>query len=294
MAESKKSKSGIWALFAKLGPKTLTLLGKLAKLIKFTKVGLAAVTFAGYAAIYNWKFAVLLMVAVGWHESGHVWAMKQKGIKTKGFYFLPFIGGAAISEDKYKSYQDNFYVAIMGPVWGAILAFVCAGAYLITKIPMMAAATGFMCMINLFNLLPINPLDGGQIVRSISFSLSSKKGIKFLIISFILSVIAFLIIRSGLFVLITIVGGMELYYEYRRYKASEAYSKFKMIFDNTELMNQYPSSFASTDSAYPPPMSPYQVKINAVLYVSLIAILFTLLKLVQHLPGADLAASFLQ
>jgi len=292
MSENKKSKSGVWALLAKLGPKLLGLLGKLAKLIKFTKVGLAALTFAGYATIYNWKFAVLIMVAVGWHESGHVWAMKKKGLKTKGFYFLPFIGGAAIQEENYKTYQDNFYVSIMGPVWGAILAFICAGAYLITNISMLAAATGFMCMINLFNLLPINPLDGGQIVRSISFSLSSKKGINFLIISFILSIIAFILIQSGLFILITIVGGMELFFEYKKYKLAKAKEQYGLIFSNTDLENYFPSS--KIKYHYPDRMNSSQIKTNSLLYVGLIVILFTLLKTVEHLPGADLAASFLR
>lgn len=278
----KKSGSGIYALFAKLGPKLLTLLGKLGKLFKLTKVGLAAASFAGYAAVYNWKFAILLMVALGWHESGHVWAMKRKGIKTKGFYFLPFIGGAAIAEEKCKSYWDNFYIAIMGPVWGAILAYMCMCVYLVTHAPMWAAATGFMCTLNLFNLLPIMPLDGGQIVKSTVFSITNKIGLYFLGFSFILSLLCFHFIHSGLFVLITIVGALDLYFEYRRYKRK------------LEIPDTYDSK---TDTyqfeSYPDQMNKWQIKMAGSLYIGLIIILFSLLLSIKHLPGADMAANFL-
>lgn len=135
----KKSRIGIWALLGKLGGKVFSLFAKLLKGLKFTKVGLAGLSFAGYAAIFSWKFALLLMIAVGFHESGHVWAMKRSGMKTKGFYFLPFVGGAAIAEEEYKSYGQNVFISIMGPIWGALLAWVCGVVYWSTGNPMWAA-----------------------------------------------------------------------------------------------------------------------------------------------------------
>jgi hypothetical protein len=136
----KTSKVGIWALAGKLGGKLVAIFAKLLKGLKFTKLGLALATLSGYSAIYTWKFALLIMLAVGWHESGHVWAMKKMGFKTKGFYFLPFLGGVAVQEDEYKSYGQNVFVAMMGPIWGTVLAFLCAVGYWVTHNPMFAAA----------------------------------------------------------------------------------------------------------------------------------------------------------
>ena len=92
-------KAGLLTLAGKIFAKVLPVLVKSLKLLKFGKMGLAAASFAGYAILFSWKFALLLMIAVGWHESGHVWAMKKMGIKTKGFYFIPFVGGAAVANE---------------------------------------------------------------------------------------------------------------------------------------------------------------------------------------------------
>jgi len=56
MSTEKKTRAGLWALFAKLSSKLFSILAKLLKGLKFTKIGLAALSLAGYAAVYNWKF----------------------------------------------------------------------------------------------------------------------------------------------------------------------------------------------------------------------------------------------
>lgn len=293
MSNENKPKSGIWALFAKLGTKLFSILAKMLKALKFTKVGLAAVSFAGYAAIYSWKFALLLMVAVGFHESGHVWAMKKMGIKTKGFYFLPFIGGAAIAEEEYLSYGENAYVAIMGPVWGALMAWAAGSLYLVSGNPIWAAAAGWMAVINLFNLLPITPLDGGQLVRSIAFSIHKGLGMIFLTLSITAGFIIMWKLKIGLFALLLFVAGIELFFEVRR--------RVQMRKVKLGLMPKWklPSHLLDENSPdglkqYPNSMNKKQLALTCVGYVGTIALLVALLLLVKHVPGADLAANFLE
>jgi len=96
-----KSKGGILALFIKLGPKLLTLLAKMGKVFKVGKAALFVASFASYAYMFTWQFAAVLMFSLFVHESGHVWAMKRYGLKVKGIYFLPFIGGAAVTESEF-------------------------------------------------------------------------------------------------------------------------------------------------------------------------------------------------
>lgn len=293
MSDEKKPKAGIWALFAKLGTKMLSVFTKLIKSLKLVKVGLAAASLAGYAVIFSWKFGLLLMIAIGWHESGHVWAMKKTGMKTKGFYFLPFIGGAAIAEDEYKTYAQNAYISIMGPIWGAAMAWAAGGLYYWTHNPMWATAAAWMATLNLFNLLPITPLDGGQLVRSIAFSIHRTLGLFFLVVSLIAGAVVMWHFKIGLFVLLLVVGGLELFLELSR--------RFKMRKVQKGLLPKWklPSHMLDDSQpdglkAYPTSMKASQLAYTVLSYAGTIAILVLLLRLMAYIPGADLAAKFLE
>lgn len=293
MSKEKKSSAGLWALLAKLGSKLIGIATKLLKGLKFTKFGLAAITLAGYSAVYTWKFAVLLMVAIGFHESGHVWAMKKMGIKTKGFYFLPFIGGAAIAEEEYKTYGENAYIAIMGPVWGALLAGICAVAYYVTGTPWLAAAAAWMATLNIFNLLPITPLDGGQLMRSIAFSIHKTLGVVFLVLSMMFGMFIMFKLKIGLFALILFVGGLELFLELRK--------RFQLAkVKSGELPTwKLPASMLDESQPdglkrYPASMNVKQLFLTVGSYVGTIAVLVSILFMMEHVPGADLAKSFLE
>jgi Zn-dependent protease len=291
ISEEKKPKAGLWALLAKFGSKLGSVFIKLLKALKVAKIGLAAASFAGYAAIYSWKFALLLMISVGFHESGHVWAMKKMGIKTKGFYFLPFVGGAAIAEGSYKTYGENAFIAIMGPVWGCGLAWLSACVYWMTGIPLFAAAAGWMAMINLFNLLPVSPLDGGQLVRSIAFSIHQWVGLMFLVVSMALGVVIMWKFHIGLFALLLIVGGLEMVFEFR--------TRIKLWKVQQGTMDKHflPSSVMDANGnilPFPDAMNAKQIALTAVSFVATIAALVALLLMMKHLPGADIAANFLE
>jgi Zn-dependent protease len=293
MSTEKKTKTGLYALAFKLGTKLVSILVKFLKAIKLAKVGLAAASLVGYAALYNWKFGLLLMIAIGFHESGHVWAMKKMGIKTKGFYFLPFIGGAAIAEEEYKTYGENAYVAIMGPVWGLGLALLCAIAYWVTGIPMLAAASAWMATLNLFNLLPITPLDGGQLIRSVAFSIHKGLGIIFLAASMSAGLFIMWKLQIGLFALILFIGGIELFSEVRhrlnlaRVKAGTL-SKWRL--SDSMLDDEQPDGLRK----YPESMNAKKLVLTGLSYVCTIAVLVTILLLMKAVPGADLAANFLE
>lgn len=293
MSTEKKSKTGLWALFAKLGTKISGVLVKLLKGLKLTKVGLAALSLAGYSALWSWKFGLLLMIAVGFHESGHVWAMKKMGIKTKGFYFLPFIGGAAIAEEQYKTYGENAYIAIMGPVWGALMAWGAGALYWVTGNPMWAAAGAWMATLNLFNLLPITPLDGGQLVRAIAFSIHKNLGVLFLALSLLGAGIVMWKLHIGLFVLILAIGAAELFFEVRH--------RLRMARVRAGTLNKWLLPSDHLDSTqedglkrYPDSMNKKQLALTVVAYAGTIAVLIVLLFMMQGVPGADLAKQFLE
>lgn len=208
-----KSRVGPFALLAKLGPKLLSVLGKLVKVLKGGKVLMAGASFAAYAVLFSWKFALVLIASLIVHEYGHLWAMKRYKMKTKGIYLIPLLGAAAVSEDAFPSRKAEVVIALMGPLWGFGLALATFGVYLVTSNPLAAALAGWMGMINLFNLLPINPLDGGRVMKSIAYSVSSRLGLMFLIIGLIGCFALAWKFNFGLILFLLVIGSLELVME---------------------------------------------------------------------------------
>lgn len=202
--------AGLLAVFAKLAPKILS---TIIKFTKFGKAGLAVGTAATYAYLLTWQFALVIMISLFFHESGHIWAMKRCGLKTKGIYFIPFLGAAAVADDMFKSRRDESYIAIMGPVWGLALAIATFVVYIITGDAFFGAAAGWMAMVNLFNLLPINPLDGGRIMKSVAFSVGYGTGFTFLAIGAFASIILTFYFGILLFSILLLIGFLEAVYE---------------------------------------------------------------------------------
>ena len=212
-ARERRFGAGMLALLVKLGPKLFTGFVKFAKAVKLGKVGLAGASLGAYASIWTWQFAVVVVASIAFHEYGHVWAMKRRGMRTRGFYLLPFVGGAAVADSDFPSEGALAYVAIMGPVFGFVLAAFVGLMHELTGSPILAAMAGWMAAINLLNLLPVNPLDGGRITRAIAFSLHSWLGWSVLVASIVAAIVLSFRSRFGLFGLLAIIGLLELVFE---------------------------------------------------------------------------------
>jgi Zn-dependent protease len=245
-------------LLIKLGPKIFSVLVKLAKTAKVGKVALFGASMASYAYLWSWQFAAMIMLLLLIHESGHLWAMKQRGMKTKGIYFIPFIGGAAVAEEDFPTRGAEAYIAIMGPLWGFVLAAATAGVYYYTLNPLFAAAASWMAMVNLFNLLPIDPLDGGRIIKAAAFSLHSKLGVAFLILGLGAGVVLAVYVKAFLFVLLLVLGAIDLMVESR----------------NAERL---------------PKMSGSWTLASLAVYSLTVVVFWLMMSSMQHVPGADIA-----
>jgi putative peptide zinc metalloprotease protein len=150
----------------------LILLGiafKLLKTVKVFKVALVAASVAAYSVMFTLEFALALVGVLMFHEYGHVRAMKRFGIPTKGMYLIPFVGGMAIG-DKPRTQWESVYIAMMGPVFGLFLSSVFYVIFLITDSHFCGLVASTSALLNVFNLFPVHPLDGGQVVKAIVFS----------------------------------------------------------------------------------------------------------------------------
>lgn len=136
----------------------------------------------------------------------------------KGMYFIPLIGAAAVPEDDFESHYDEAYVAAMGPVFGLATAVACGVFYFLFSTPIAAAAAAWIAMINLFNLLPVKPLDGGRIVAALSFSISSSLGFVITFGALALATIGGVKFGLGIIYIIVPLGTIEMIGEYRSHK----------------------------------------------------------------------------
>jgi Zn-dependent protease len=142
---------------------------KLLKALNVIKVALLASSVAVYSVMFTFEFALALIAVLVFHEYGHLRAMKKFGIPTKGMYLIPFVGGLAVG-DKPKTQWQDVYISMMGPVFGLIMTLVFYIAYLITKSHFAGLVASTSALLNLFNLIPVYPLDGGRVVKALVFS----------------------------------------------------------------------------------------------------------------------------
>lgn len=149
---------------------------KLSKSAGAIKVALAGASFASWSLLTDWRFAAILIVIIVFHEYGHVRAMRACGIPTKGFYLIPFFGGVAIGE-RARSYWHEVYVSMMGPVFGLLMTGVALAGYWLLDSQLLGLVASYSALINLFNLLPIYPLDGGHVLKAVAVSASPKRSV---------------------------------------------------------------------------------------------------------------------
>jgi hypothetical protein len=97
---------------------------------------------------------------------------------VRGIYFVPFFGGAAVFDGVVKSHRDGVYISLNGPVWGTLLSCACLGVGAIPGAPPAFIAAGVWgALMNLFNLIPIFPLDGGRVLQALALSIGSGVGL---------------------------------------------------------------------------------------------------------------------
>ncbi|ASK64065.1 site-2 protease family protein [Virgibacillus phasianinus] len=167
-----KSNKGLWGWLAVIGVFLLTKAKWLLVLLKVGKFATLASMFISlwaYAVFYGWKFAIALVYLIFVHEMGHLVAAKMKRIPTSPAIFIPFLGAAiGIDPKKIKNAKTEFFVAYGGPLAGLISILPAIALYIITNDPYWALVIQLGALINLFNLFPVSPLDGGRIVSVLS------------------------------------------------------------------------------------------------------------------------------
>lgn len=193
----------------------LALAFKLFKSAKVIKVVLAGASMAAYSWLFSFEFAIALILCLVIHEYGHIRAMKRFGLQTKGIYLIPFLGGLAVSDSKLNTRWQNVVISIMGPTYGMLLSVIAFIAYEITGMELLAGLAVFNALLNIFNLLPILPLDGGHIIKSIGYSQNHLTGLIVCIAGAALGVYISYALGLTLLGILLAVGSLEIIMEWR-------------------------------------------------------------------------------
>ena len=156
--------AALLALLAKL--KAVLLL--LPKLKLFVSAGSMLVSIAAYSVVFGWPFAVGFVALLFVHELGHVIQLRREGIKASAPMFVPFLGAVISARSLGDNALAEARVGLAGPVLGSIGAAACVLVWHLTGNDFWRALafTGFF--LNLFNLLPVVPLDGGRAMAAMA------------------------------------------------------------------------------------------------------------------------------
>lgn len=134
----------------------------------FLTFGSMLVTIWTYSMFYGWKFAVGFVFLIFIHEMGHVLTSKRLGFTTSAPMFIPFVGAFINLKTLPKTSEQDAYIGIGGPMAGAISAMICFVIYYFTSSPLFLAFGYVASFLNLFNLLPVHPMDGGRVASVLS------------------------------------------------------------------------------------------------------------------------------
>ena len=183
-------------------------------------IGLLLLSLVIFAAIgllnAYWTSMLILVVVLFIHESGHWLGMKIFGYRDVQMFFIPFFGAAVSGKESNVSSARRAVVLLLGPAPGIVLGIVSGVAFIKFNQPLLLQFGITSLFINGFNLLPIYPLDGGQLMETLIFSRHPITEIVFKILAaFALAGLAFWLssIPLGILAVGTLIVTREAYFQ---------------------------------------------------------------------------------
>ena len=126
------------------------------------------VSVVAYGWLFGFTFAIGFVLLLLVHEMGHVIQLRREGIKASAPIFIPFLGAVIAAKSLGKDAAAEARVGLAGPILGSIATLVPLGIWLATGSEFWRALAYLGFFLNLFNLLPVVPLDGGRAMAALS------------------------------------------------------------------------------------------------------------------------------
>ena len=209
------------AILAKFGK--VSLLGGI-KVLKLGKVLPTLITMLGavwaYALLWGWWFAAGFVLLILVHELGHAVVMRAKGLRTSPIVFIPFVGAFIAIKDQFRDARTEAEVGYGGPAAGTLAASACFAIWLWTRHDLWLGLGYVGFFLNLFNLLPVSPLDGGRVVTAVS---------TWLWIAGLLAAGALGIVTgSPILLIVVVLGAVRAWSEFQRRRRGEGAEYFQL------------------------------------------------------------------
>jgi Zn-dependent protease len=213
--------AGAVVVLAKFAAKAKALLFLLPKIKLFTTSASMLVSIGAYALIWGWKFGVGFVLLLLVHEMGHVLQLRREGIKASAPMFIPFMGALVAMKELPKDAAAEARVGLAGPVLGSLGCLIPLGLYALTGDELFKALAFVGFFLNLFNLLPVLPLDGGRAMAALSPWVW--------LVGYALLIGATILYPNPIMLFVLLLGGMETFRRWRTRKSPEAreYNKVK-------------------------------------------------------------------
>jgi Zn-dependent protease len=203
--------AAIVALVAKFFAAIKGVLLLLPKAKVLTTAGTALVSVAAYSLWFGWTFAVGFVVLLFVHEMGHVIQLRREGIHASAPMFVPFLGAFIAAKSLGDNALAEARVGLAGPILGTVGAGACLLLAEATNSDLLRALAYFGFFLNLLNLIPVVPFDGGRAMAAMA------PAMWFVGLGALVALL--LIVGNPFLLLFVVLGALETY---RRWKARKS------------------------------------------------------------------------
>ncbi len=139
----------------------LAFIYKLKFLLLFASV---LITVIVYGLAFGWAFGAGIVLLILIHESGHVAAIKRRGMKASLPVLIPFLGAVIGLRQRPHDAREEAFIGIAGPVFGIAASFLSWWLFFLTRDSLFLVLASLGFFMHVFNLMPVVPLDGGRTV----------------------------------------------------------------------------------------------------------------------------------
>jgi len=172
------------------------------------------VSIAAYSLIWGWSFAAGFVILLLVHEMGHVIQLRREGIEASAPMFIPFFGAFVAAKSMGDDAGAEARVGLAGPVLGSLACLVPLAIWQATGNEYWQALAFVGFFLNLFNLLPVLPLDGGRAMAALSPWVWYAGYAALVALTFVFP--------NPVMILILLLGGMETWHRFKNRNTPEA------------------------------------------------------------------------
>jgi Zn-dependent protease len=201
------------AAIAKFAAQFKALLLLLPKLKLLATSGTMLVSIAAYSLFWGWQFAIGFVLLLLVHEMGHVIQLRREGIQASAPMFIPFLGAVISAKSLGADALAEARVGLAGPILGTVGAAAMIPLYLATGNELFLALAFVGFFLNLFNLVPMVPLDGGRAMAAMAPAMW--------LVGCAIIVAFAIVFPNPIILLVAVIGVIQTYHRWRQRRSGD-------------------------------------------------------------------------